>query len=99
MRHAIATVSVCWLAYCSLPPPPNTIPLAFGMSPAQAERALGTPLHYLSGRGGSRIYTAAGFAPLHGAYAVDTALALQFRRGRLTGWKQDWQLRRPWPAT
>jgi hypothetical protein len=97
MRRAIATTCICWLATCGAPAPSNTIPLAFGMSPAQVETALGVPLHYLSGRGGSKIYVAAGFAPIHGAYAVDTGLALQFRRGRLTGWKQDWQLRRPGP--
>jgi hypothetical protein len=96
MRRAVATLCVCWLAYCSAPPS-NTFPLAFGMTPAQAEAALGIPLHYRSGRGGSKIYLAAGFAPIHGAYAVDTGLALQFRRNRLTGWKQDWLLRRPRP--
>ena len=98
MRRAIATLCVCWLATCGVPAPPNAIPLAFGMSPAQVETALGIPLHHVSGRGGSKIYVAVGFAPIHGAYAVDAGLALQFRRGRLTGWKQDWQLRRPGPV-
>jgi hypothetical protein len=96
MRRALATFCVCWLAYCSAPPP-NTFPLTFGMTPTEAEFALGVPLHYLSGRGGSKRYGAVGFAPIHGAYAVDSGLALQFRRGRLTGWKQDWLLRRPRP--
>jgi hypothetical protein len=96
MRRALATLCVCWLAYCGAPRS-NTFPLAFGMTPTQAEFALGTPLHRYSGRGGSKTYLAVGFAPIHGAYAVDTALALQFRRNRLTGWKQDWLLRRPRP--
>ena len=82
MRRAVASLCVCWLAYCGAPRS-NTLPLVFGMTPEQTELALGVPLAYHSGRGGSKIY------------AVDSALALQFRRGRLTGWKQDWQLRRP----
>jgi hypothetical protein len=65
------------------------------MTPAQAELALGRPLAYHSGRGGSKIYVATGLEAIPGFYPVDTGLALQFRRGRLTGWKQDWQLRRP----
>ena len=65
------------------------------MTPAQAELALGVPLAYHSGRDGSKIYIAAELAAIPGFYPVDSALALQFRRGRLTGWKQDWQLRRP----
>jgi hypothetical protein len=96
MRRAAAMMSVCWLAYCGAPPA-NTFPLAFGMTPAQAEFALGMPLHYHSGRSGSKRYAVVGFAPIHGAYAVDTGLMLQFRRGRLAGWKQDWLLRRPQP--
>jgi sulfate adenylyltransferase subunit 1 (EFTu-like GTPase family) len=28
------------------------------------------------------------------AYPVASAIALQFRNGRLTGWKKDWELRR-----
>jgi hypothetical protein len=96
MRRTVAMLSVCWFAACSAPPP-NTFPLVFGMTPAEAEFVLGAPLRYHSGRGGSKRYVATGFAPIHGAYAVDAGLALQFRRGRLTGWKQDWLLRRPRP--
>jgi len=40
---------------------------------------------------------AAGPAGIPGFYPVDAGIALQFRNGHLTGWKKDWQLRRPWP--
>ena len=48
-------------------------------------------------RPGSEIYLAVGLADIPGFYPVDNAIALQFRRGRLTGWKSDRRLRRPWP--
>ena len=31
-----------------------------------------------------------------GFYPVDTRIVLQFRRGRLTGWRRDWQMRPFW---
>lgn len=96
MRRAVASLCVCWLAYCGAPRS-NTLPLAFGMTPKQAAFALGVPLSRHSGRAGSKIAIAVGLANIPGYYPVDTGLALQFRRGRLTGWKQDWQLRRPPP--
>jgi hypothetical protein len=96
MRRIVAGLCVCWLAYCGAPRS-NTLPLAFGMTPAQASAALGLPLVYLSGHGGSKIYITAGAAGIPGFYPTEMDLALQFRRGRLTGWKKDWRLRRPWP--
>jgi hypothetical protein len=96
MRKTIASLCLCWFAYCG-PPSSNTTPLAFGMTPPQAADALGVPLDRLSARGGSKRYVTVGLAPLPGFYPVGTVLALQFRRGRLTGWKQDWQAHRPQP--
>lgn len=96
MRRAIASLCVCWLAWCGAPRT-NTVPLAFGMTPDEAAAALGLPLVYHSGRRGSEIYIAAGPAGIPGFYPTDHGIALQFRRGRLTGWKKDWQLRRPGP--
>ena len=55
------------------------------------------PLVYYSGRAGSEIYLAYGSPGIPGFYPVDSALALQFRKGQLTGWKKDWRLRRPFP--
>jgi len=88
-----ALLWLCWAAVCGT----NTAPLAFGMTPEQASIALGVPLVYYSGRAGSEVYVAYGSPGIPGFYPVDSALALQFRNGQLTGWKKDWRLRRPWP--
>src|SRR4051812_26067111 len=96
MKRAVVTFCVCWFAWCGATGT-NTLPLAYGMTPAQAEAALGEQLVYPSGRGGSRIYVAAGPAGIPGFYRVDTGIALQFRNNRLTGWKRDWALYKPWP--
>jgi hypothetical protein len=92
-KRAGALLWLCWAAVCGN----NTAPLAFGMTPEQASIALGVPLVYYSGRPGSEIYLAYGSPGIPGFYPVDSALALQFRNGQLTGWKKDWRLRRPWP--
>jgi hypothetical protein len=95
MQRVAASLWMCLAAYCGWQN--NIAPLAFGMTPDQAAVALGVPLVYHSGRHGSEIYLAYGSAGVPGFYPVESALALQFRKGRLTGWKKDWQLRRPWP--
>jgi hypothetical protein len=93
MRRAVVTVSLCWLAWCGAPHS-NTLPLFFGMTPAEASLALGVPLVHLSGRpGGSEILVAAGNARIPGFYGSDYGIAMQFRNNRLTGWKKDWRLR------
>jgi hypothetical protein len=96
MRRIIASICVCWGAFCGAYQS-NVAPLAFGMTPEQVTAALGVPLTYYSGPPGSEIYVVAGSAGIPGFYPVDSALALQFRRGRLTGWKKGWHLYRPWP--
>lgn len=67
------------------------------MTPDQAALALGLPLIYHSGPPGSEIYLATGSAGVPGFYPTAMGIALQFRKGRLAGWKKDWQLQRPWP--
>jgi hypothetical protein len=76
------------------PTPPN-IPLAFGMTPDQAAQALGVDLLYVRGRPGDELLVA--LPNVKGAtlaYRSD-ALYLQFRHGRLSGWKGDWGTIRP----
>src|SRR2546429_7735643 len=90
-----ALLWLCWAAVCGT----NTAPLAFGMTPGQASIALGVPLVYYSGRAGSEVYVAYGSPGIPGFYPVDSALALQFRNGQLTGWKKDWRLRPKAPAS
>ena len=73
----------------------NRTPLAFGMDPEQASSALRVPLNYVRGRPGNELYLA--LPNVKGttlSYRSD-GLYLQFRRGRLTGWKGDWGTIRP----
>jgi hypothetical protein len=68
----------------------NNTPLAFGMDVEETSRALGQPLQYVSGPPGAAIYLA--FRNLGGSGLVghDHRLFLQFRHGRLAGWKEDY---------
>jgi len=68
----------------------NLTPLAFGMNVDETSRALGQSLHYVSGRPGNEIYL--GFRNLGGSGLINhhDRLFLQFRGGRLTGWKEDY---------
>ncbi len=77
-------------------PPPfiatlsNNTPLAFGMDEETAARALGTPLNYVSGRRGEEIYLTFRNIGGSGLFYKKDRLYLQFRKGRLAGWKGDW---------
>jgi hypothetical protein len=90
MRRSLALLSVCWLAVCA--ERSNTWPLAFGMTVEETAAALATPLIYVSGRRGSEIFLVQRLAPVPGIYPVQRQTFLQFRRGRLTGWKSDWRI-------
>lgn len=68
----------------------NIYPLAFGMTAEDTARALATPLHYLSGRPGDEIFLAIRTIGGGGFFPRSDRLFLQFRRGRLTGFKGDW---------
>jgi len=68
----------------------NTVPLVFGMDADTATRALGTPLYYVSGRPGDEVLLALRSHGGSGLLPRQDRLYLQFRAGRLTGWKGDW---------
>lgn len=68
----------------------NTAPLAFGMPADAAARALGVPLAWVSGRRGNEIYLVISDIGGSGFFERRDRLFLQFRHGRLTGWKGDW---------
>jgi hypothetical protein len=68
----------------------NNTPLAFGMDTQDTSRALGVPLNYISGRPGDEIFLAFRNLGGSGLFYVKDRLYLQFRKGRLTGWKGDW---------
>jgi len=74
--------------------PPN-IPLSFGMTPDQASQALGVQLFYVRGRPGDELLVA--LPNVKGATLArrSDGLYLQFRHGRLSGWKGDWGTNRP----
>jgi len=95
MTRFATSLWVCLAVYCGSQS--NTAPLAFGMTAEQAALALGVPLVHHSGGRGTDVYLAYGSPGIPGFYPVDSALALRFRQGRLTGWKKDWRLRRPQP--
>src|SRR3954469_12567580 len=68
----------------------NNTPLAFGIGEEEAARALGTPLTYVRLGRADEIYLASRHNGGTGFFNRRDRLYLQFRRGRLAGWKADW---------
>jgi len=68
----------------------NNTPLVFGMDEEAAARALGTPLNYISGRPGDETLLAFRNVGGSGLFFHKDRLYLQFRKGKLAGWKGDW---------
>jgi hypothetical protein len=68
----------------------NNAPLVTGMSVEETSRALGQPLQYVSGPRRSEIYLALRNLGGSGLISHHDRLFLQFRNGRLTGWKEDY---------
>ena len=75
--------------------PLNRVPLTFGMNAEQASFALGVPLNYVRGRPGDELYLALPNVKGMTLSRRSDGLYLQFRRGRLEGWKGDWGTIRP----
>jgi hypothetical protein len=73
----------------------NNTPLAFGMNADEVSQVLGVTLIYVQGRPGDEMFLA--LPNVKGSALSDRrdGLYLQFRRGRLEGWKGDWGTRRP----
>ena len=74
---------------------PNNTPLFFGMDADEASRALGTNLNYVRGRPGDELYLALPNVKGAALSSRSDGLYLQFRKGRLAGWKGDWGTIRP----
>ena len=68
----------------------NNTPIAFGMTPEDVATALGSPLGYVSGRPGNEVLVATRSGGGSGFFPRKDRLYLQFRAGRLAGWKGDW---------
>jgi hypothetical protein len=94
MKRLFVSLWICFGAYCGYQS--NTAPLAFGMTVEEAQAAIGVPLIHYASSNGSQIFVVYGTPAIPGAYPSDSAMALQFRKGRLTGWKKDWSMRRSW---
>src|SRR5690242_3549946 len=96
MMHFALQAVLCWFVCASTGPIlSNTAPLAFGMSEEAAAQALGVPLVPVGKARRSEVYVAERQAAVVW-YPVDRRIYLQFRNGRLTGWKNDWYMRPPW---
>jgi hypothetical protein len=76
----------------------NTLPLAFGMTPDAASAALESPLTLVAGgRRRSDIYYVEGTSVATGFIVRERErLWMQFRGGRLHGWKYDWDRPMAW---
>jgi hypothetical protein len=68
----------------------NHTPLLFGMDVSEAPAALRQPLHYVSGPPGGEIYLALRNQGGSGLINHHDRLFLQFRNGRLAGWKVNY---------
>ncbi|MDH2381422.1 hypothetical protein [Bradyrhizobium sp. CER78] len=70
--------------------PPNSVPLAFGMSADQASQSLGVALNYVRGTPGNELFVA--LPNVRGSVLSrrSDGLYLQFGKGRLIAWKGDW---------
>ncbi len=70
--------------------PPNGVPLTFGMRADEVSQALGVPLNYVRGRSGDELFLATSNVKGSALSSRSDGLYLQFRKGRLAGWKGDW---------
>ena len=101
LKPVFFAVALCAVALSSAAVSPaeaqaaNNTPLAFGMNAEEASRALGTTLVYVRGRPGDEMFLA--LPNVKGSALSDRrdGLYLQFRHGRLDGWKGDWGTNRP----
>jgi hypothetical protein len=102
LTHSLLFAAAVWIATLAVAAPSpafaqvnNNTPLAFGMNVEQASTALGVTLIYVRGRPGNEMFLA--LANVKGSALSDRrdGLYLQFRRGRLAGWKGDWGTNRP----
>jgi len=72
-----------------------TLPLSFGMSADRASQSLGVPLYYVRGKTCNELLIALPNVKGAALSSRSDGLYLQFRKGKLTGWKGDWGTIRP----
>ena len=93
MRRTFVAVCVWWLGACATQGGIFNDPLTFGMTKAEVAAVVQAPLIPFGGRERYRVERP---ATVPGIYPVDTRIVLQFRRGRLTGWRRTWQMQPYW---
>ncbi len=96
MRRFFAVLCVWWLALgCARVPSDD---LRFGMTPQEVASVYGGNLALVGSRRDSEIYVVQQPAAIPGVYPpfVSERLFLQFRKGALTGWKNEWDARKYW---
>jgi hypothetical protein len=103
-KRLMVTSMTTWMALASVtlapasgqqPPRPNGVPLLFGMTADEVSQALGVPLNYVRGRPGNELLVATSNVKGSALSRRSDGLYLQFRKGRLEGWKGDWGTIRP----
>jgi hypothetical protein len=96
-RQAVIWGCLAWFSNCPWADVrTDAIPLEFGMTPDVVSTALGVPLVHVSGAAGNEVYYAERSTQLPSLFTYDRTLWLQFRNGKLTGWKNDWKRAGPW---
>ncbi|WGS23535.1 MULTISPECIES: hypothetical protein [unclassified Bradyrhizobium] len=75
--------------------PSNMISLRLGMNADETAEALGVPLIYIRGRPGNELYLVLSNVKGSALSSRSDGLYLQFRKGKLAGWKGDWGTIRP----
>ena len=95
MMLASATMAPAWSQQPAQRALSYGAPLAFGMNPEQVSQVLGVQLSYVRGRPGDELLLAIPNVKGSALSTRSDGLYLQFRKGRLSGWKGDWGTIRP----
>jgi hypothetical protein len=95
-RMIAAMVMLAWTGVSpALAQQSDHTPLNFGMNVDQVSQALGVPLNYVRGKPGNELFVAIPNVRGSALASRSDGLYLQFRRGKLAGWKGDWGTIRP----
>ena len=96
VRRIVTLLCIWWLALGCARTASEL--LRFGMTPDEVTAIFGASPRYVAPGRDSEIYVVRQPAPIPGVYPpwVEERLYLQFRQGRLTGWKNEWNARKGW---
>jgi len=96
MRRYLAAFCIWWIALGCARTPSDL--LRYGMTPDEVAGVFGSNMSFVVNRRESEIYVVQQPAAIPGIYPpwVTERLYLQFRSGRLTGWKNEWDARKFW---